>query len=142
MKKILSLLLLCVLGLFAATEEINVGTGGEKGNYFGMAKDIFKAEYCGTVANGNVITTEGSLANLDGLVNKLYSVAIVQADALLAQANARPLDINQNTIKIISTLHAETVHLLIPKGYKPEKSLLDKFSFGTDKPLDLTDLKG
>jgi hypothetical protein len=110
---------------------IKVGTGGEKGNYFSMANDIFN-NYCESNSTVEIIKTGGSVDNLTGIIQKKYSIGIVQSDVLLNVSKTDPTKVNMNSIKVIASLHEETVHLLIPIDYVPEKSdgsgLFSKFN--------------
>ncbi len=159
MKK--SLLMLTPIAMLLASsfthaDEIKLGTGSEKGNYFSMAKDI--ASYCQPELGDSKITylsSDGSIANLLGIQNKLYSAGIIQEDVLQYYAKRSPQTVNKNRLKVISPLHVEQIHLLIPKDYKPEgdssekKSWLSYFTSGDKagaenkaKKLDLDLLKG
>lgn len=142
MKKILlSVLLLAA----SAMADIKLGTGSTTGNYYRMGKDI-KA-YCQSSIpeNMQVISSEGSLDNLNGLGNKKFSMGIVQSDALMMLAKTNPTVVNLNLIKIVQGLHTETVHLLVPINYQPESSggsLWDKYVVGQKpKPIKLSTLK-
>jgi hypothetical protein len=131
------------------SETINAGTGGQTGNYFGMMNDI--NSYCKSEIGKNtleVISTGGSLDNLTGIMNKKYTIAIVQEDVLNFMEKQIPRKVNGNVIKVISGLHLETAHLLIPFDYKPEtgggffSGITGFFSGNDDKPLSLEILKG
>lgn len=143
MKKIL-LMIALVATLFA---EIKLGTGSTAGNYYAMAKDI--SSYCQSSVSESieVLPSDGSLDNLQGLSNKKFTMGFVQSDALMSQAKTSPSEVNLNLIKIISGLHVETLHLLVPIDYQPvgvsEGSLWSKYVSGS-KPVEvkLSSLKG
>jgi len=99
---------------------LDMGTGGPTGNYLAMGKDI--NNYCSNELsmNINVLESNGSVDNLLGMLNKKYDIGIVQNDVLYYNAERSPDKINKNRVKIISGLHKEAIHLLIPKGYNPE----------------------
>jgi len=133
-----------------AMQDIKVGSGGPKGNYFSMAKDI--ASYCNEELSNSDISvhnTGGSVDNLLGMQNKRFNIGIVQEDVLQYHAKRSPSKVNKNRVKVISGLHSEAVHLLIPKGYQPKsgdkKGYFDKFfskkSSSTPK-IELNMLKG
>lgn len=139
----------------ATAAELKMGTGGPTGNYFGMGNDI--AMYCGDVLEPgrdgsstslSVLNSGGSVDNLMGMTSKEYSLGIVQQDVLQYMARRDADRVNSNRIKVITGMHAETVHLLIPKGYEP-KSDGGLFSFdfgslfGNDQPqgIDISLLK-
>ncbi|MCY9874019.1 hypothetical protein [Vibrio barjaei] len=144
-----------VAALLAATSfttsaaSLKIGTGGEGNNYHGMGLDI--ASYCEEDVNREleIIETLGSTQNLVGLLNKQFSVAMVQEDVLNFYAKRDPNKVNKNLLKVITDLHEEAVHLLIPKGYQPkskeEKGMWSNF-FGKDdnqpKQFELSMLKG
>lgn len=121
-------------------QTIKIGTGGKSGNYFSMASDI--KNYCEQkLVSGSkleVETTDGSVDNLMGMTEKEYSAAIVQEDVLQYFAKTQPREVNQNRLKIISGLHTESVHLLVPKGYTGDKNsditaLFESLFSSTDK---------
>lgn len=143
MKKI-ALLLAIAASLMA---DIKLGTGSTSGNYYSMSKDI-KA-YCQDSVSENiaVLPSDGSLDNLQGLSNKKFTMGIVQSDALMSQAKAQPAVVNLNLIKIVSGLHVETVHLLVPNNYQPKttdnSSLWEKWTTTSKpKPVKLSSLRG
>ena len=139
MKKFL--ILVSIAGLLFA-EPFNIGTGGEKGNYFSMANDI--KEYCKSVVpDMQVQKSDGSIDNLSGMTNKVFQAGIIQSDVLMNMAKTTPRDINMQNMKIIAGLHIETIHLLSPKDYKPKGSgVFNKF-FGSDKEVTgIQDLQG
>ncbi|MEF1335840.1 TAXI family TRAP transporter solute-binding subunit [Vibrio rotiferianus] len=132
-----------------SAKTLNMGTDGTDGNYYAMGQDI--QSYCADIISTdlNVAETTGSVSNLLGMMNKEYSLCIVQEDVLNYNAKRNPKKVNQNRIKILTGLHEEAVHLLIPKGYQPKtnesKSLWSKFGLGNDdqlKKFELSMLKG
>lgn len=104
----------------AQAGEQRVGTGGPTGNYFAMGNDIVR--YCAPAVSDSLVieNSSGSLENLNGMINKQFSMVMTQEDVLQYMAKQDPQRVNQNRMKIISGLHAETVHLLLPVGYTPE----------------------
>lgn len=162
MRKLLSTIAAVGIALSAGTamaRDINVGTGGPTGNYYSMGNDI--KYYCegelspdarsGGPVGLNIMNSGGSVDNLVGMGNKEYSVGIVQQDVLQYMAKRDGNRVNQNRIKVITGMHAETIHLLIPKGYEPKSDdgllggLLSKFDdilgSGGDKGIDVNLLK-
>ncbi|MEA1914545.1 MAG: TAXI family TRAP transporter solute-binding subunit [Campylobacterota bacterium] len=152
MKKLLkTTLLLTALSASALTAStIKIGTGSQTGNYYSMANDITSENYCKEIspdASFEVLTSEGSGANLDGLLNKKYSIGIIQSDVLMSNAKKSPRKVNMNRMKILAGLHIETAHLLIPNGYQPKQtkksgnifsSFMDKFSTSDNKPVKIS----
>jgi TRAP-type uncharacterized transport system substrate-binding protein len=117
---------------FAAKTDVRIGTGGEKGNYYGMMQDVFSEDYCidglgknkkGENFTPQVLTSGGSISNLDGLLSKKFEIGIVQTDVLMSKAKKQPRKINSNRMKIIMGMHIEQVHLLIKEGYKPKRKV-------------------
>lgn len=142
-------MMVAITAVPVSAKTLNMGTGGTDGNYYAMGQDI--QSYCAdTISTDlNVAETTGSVSNLLGMMNKEYSLGIVQEDVLNYNAKRNPKKVNQNRIKILTGLHEEAVHLLIPKGYQPKtnesKSLWSKFGLGNDdqpKKFELSMLKG
>lgn len=98
---------------------LRVGTGGPTGNYFSMANDIVR--YCGSTIDAGleVVNSAGSVDNISGMSNKKYAIGIVQQDVLQYMAKRDSSRYNDNRMKVITGLHSESVHLLIPVGYTP-----------------------
>lgn len=129
-----------------AGKPVQVGTGGETGNYYSMSKDIFQ-NYCKDAAfttdGADVVTTGGSVDNLVGMTQKKYSIGIVQSDVLMKMSKQMPRKVNMNSMKIIAGLHNETVHLLVPVGYQPKAkkggNIFASFTsmFKDDKPIEI-----
>lgn len=128
---------------------ISTGSGVSNGTYFNMIKDI--KNYCEGGLEGDEIiikNTTGSVENLTGMNQKKYALALVQEDVLHYYAKQNPGKVNQNRIKIVSGMHLETAHLLIPKNYRPktESSLwsnfIEQIAKKTPKSTSLDLLKG
>ncbi|WP_087016905.1 hypothetical protein [Thaumasiovibrio subtropicus] len=107
---------------FAQASEITLSSGGPTGNYFKMANDI--VSYCAKPVSKHgslvAVNSEGSVDNLMGMLHKKYRAGIVQEDVLYFYANTMPNQVSDNHVKVISELHQEAVHLLIPRDYKPK----------------------
>ena len=146
-KKLSVLILGAVFSASAmAAKPIKFGTGGSAGNYFSMANDI--ASYCADGMDSvldrelQVLNSDGSVANIFGLINKQFSVGWVQEDVLQYYNKQNPTKVNENALRIVAGGHQESVHLLVPKGYKPSKGLLGgMFNFGDGEALDINLLK-
>ena len=148
MKNLKTMLVSAVVALSMTTsvfagKPIKVGTGSEAGNYYEMTLDI--NDYCSESMDRSfdVKNTSGSVENLLGMTNKKFSVAWVQEDVLQYYAKQNPTKVNQNRLKIIAGGHEETVHLLLPKGYKPESNGWSKLKIWEKSPegVDLNILK-
>jgi TRAP-type uncharacterized transport system substrate-binding protein len=127
----------------------NMGTGGEKGSYFKMGNDI--AEYCRPALSADslevLVEPGGSSANLAGMMTKKYSYGMVQIDDLMYQAKVNPNKVNRSTFNVITAMHVEPVHLLIPVGYQPKgekKSWFASLLGKDDQPVkvDINLLRG
>ena len=96
-----------------------IGTGSKSGNYFTMMNDV--KTYCepNMSTKLDVQETNGSVTNLTGIQSKKFSAGVVQEDVLQYYAKRFPNDYNKNLIKVITGLHREAVHLLVPKDYNP-----------------------
>lgn len=144
-KKTITLVLGLLLVTTANAADIKLGTGSQTGNYFAMGKDL--VNYCESSlvdTKLEVLPSDGSIANLVGMQNKQYTAGIVQEDVLQYYAKRSPEKVNKNRIKVISALHTEAIHLLIPKDYKPEgssKGWLSIFDSNKEQKLDLDLLK-
>jgi hypothetical protein len=148
-KLLLSSFVAAIFAVSANATVYKAGTGSSKGNYFSMMNDVASEDYCGAALGEKhsieVLNSGGSVDNLSGMMNKKFSIGIVQTDVLMSQAKKDPRRVNINRLKIIAGLHVETVHLLIPKGYQPKKAsggLFSKFKgmFGGDdnKPVQVS----
>lgn len=131
--------------VYAAT--VNFGTGGPTGNYFGMANDIDR--FCGNFPSGsnlNIHNTGGSITNIDGMISKKYNMIWVQEDVLQFYAKNNARKVNEKRQRVVMGGQPETLHLIVPKGYKPAGSggLFSAFSeiFEDDKPISLDTLQG
>ncbi|SEG14103.1 TAXI family TRAP transporter solute-binding subunit [Marinobacterium lutimaris] len=134
MRSLLAAVTLAAVVAPVSAHALNMGTGGTSGNYYAMGQDI--KNYCaGEIgADLNVMETGGSVTNLLGMTNKDYSIAMVQEDVLHYNAKRSPQRVNRNRLKVITGLHEESVHLLVPKGYEPESGDKNMWSmlFGSD----------
>lgn len=146
MKKLIAIAAGIMMSM-TAQAEINFGTGGLTGNYFGMANDI--DNYCGAdFPSGkglNIQDTGGSIENLDGMTSKKYSLIWVQEDVLQFNAKNNGRKVNEKRMRVVMAGQPETLHLIVPKGYKPpsNKGLFGALDFfSTEKPISLSSLKG
>ena len=125
---IMFVLIICFMSSLAIAKgpiALRMGTGGPTGNYFAMGNDI--QSYCGEVivddkgveTEFEIMNSGGSVANIEGMNNKLYTLGIAQEDVLQYMAKQNSRTVNVNRMKIISGLHIETIHLLIPKTFVP-----------------------
>lgn len=139
--------LLTMSASVTSAATLKVGTGSESGNYFAMGQDI--QDYCQPELSQDSIepmSSTGSVDNLAGMQTKKFAMGMVQEDVLRYYAKRTPGKVNENRVKVITALHVEAMHLLIPKGYEPKGSKGNFFTsfFSDDKPqkLDINLLKG
>jgi TRAP-type uncharacterized transport system substrate-binding protein len=125
-------------------QTLKLGSGAISGNYFSMMEDV--DSYCSeSLTEGTrleVMATDGSVDNLVGMGTKTYSLGVVQEDVLQFFAKRDPRKVNENRIKVISGLHMESVHLIVPKNYSPDGwgGLLS--SITGSKKMSIDQLKG
>ena len=59
----------------AMARALPFGSGSTTGNYYAMLEDIFSPDWCGETSTGDAlvnVSSEGSIANMQGMMNKLY----------------------------------------------------------------------
>jgi hypothetical protein len=143
------LMLIGVVNFAFAKKSIIIGSGGQNGNYYKIAQDI--VEFCGDDIKKKFgydlinQATNGSIENLNGLLNKKYSIGLVQEDVYEYFKRRDQLNVVQNNTIKLFYLYPEYVHILIPKGWKPKgNGLFSMFKglFGSDKTISLSSLKG
>jgi len=130
--RIAALLLLVFLPLQAKAQEIkmNIMTGGPKGTYIQIGKDLAKlGAECGRRLN--VVESAGSLENLVGVRSKLYTqFGIVQSDVLdylkAFQAGDRELQKSIWGVRIMFPLYNEEIHILAKREIENLSNLAGK----------------
>lgn len=126
MKTMSRFTLILIVLLITATVQaepriLKGGSGVVDGNYYEMMNDI--KSYCDESLTDAIIEnmiSSGSVETIIGLGNKVFTFGMLQEDVLQYFAKRDPKKVNRNRLKIISGLHLESAHLLIPKGYKPK----------------------
>lgn len=150
MYKLIFLISSLMLTTSSLARDLPFGSGSASGNYFAMMNDIVSKDWCAPEENTDVLVntpTGGSIDNIDGMMNKRLYGGIVQVDVLKYYAKTTPNKVNSNSIGIISGLHKESFHLLIPNNWKPagqEKSTGGWFSSKSKEeivPMKLDTLK-
>ena len=152
MKSLLKMILgvVMVSSIAFGAKEFRIGTGGQGGNYFTIGQDIVEAcgqevqDKTGYSINSNEST--GSVENLNGLLNKKYSIGFVQADVYSFFKKKDQLNTIDNTTKKFINLYPEFLTILVPRGWKPktnESRWSSLFSFGKNKtkPISIKSLK-
>ena len=132
-KQIFALALVFVL-VFALSASVNaeglrIATGKETGIYYSVAGKLLQQQLGNT--KSELISTNGSVQNLEMLKNGTADIAFCQLDALINMTGA------DMDILIIKRLYPEYVHLIVSQGSKI-KSIKDfdlkkaKFAIGPD----------
>lgn len=109
----LFLLLAVCLPVYAA-QELILATGSEKGTYFPMGKDIKRIADDPAISI-KVLSTGGSVDNIEKLRNKEAQFGIVQFDILMLQDSEMKKSSGKSifdTVKPIMPLHKEEIHLV------------------------------
>jgi len=130
--RIAALMLLVFLPLQAMAQEMkmNIMTGGPKGTYIQIGKNLAKlGAECGKRLN--VVESAGSLENLVGVRSRLYTqFGIVQSDVLdylkAFQAGDRELQKSIWGVRIMFPLYNEEIHILAKREIKNLSDLAGK----------------
>ncbi len=119
MKKIISLLLCLamVFGLTACggTGTMTMGTGGTSGTYYGYGGILGNQIKSSAGITVNVVSTDGSKANILGINAGNYQLATVQSDVMAyAAAGTRSFEAEGalDTFRVIGGLYAEALQLV------------------------------
>ena len=120
MKKIISLalVLLMLVTVFVAcgkTETMTMGTGGTSGTYYGYGGIIGSQIKTSAGINVNVVSTDGSKANILGIHAGNYQLGTVQSDVMAyAWAGSRSFESDGaiDTFRVVGGLYAEAVQLV------------------------------
>ena len=145
-------ILTVLISLFLITNisvarELPFGSGSEKGSYFDMMNDIISEDWCAPIDSKDTlvnVASGASLDNIDGIMNKRFYGGIVQADVLKYYGKTLPNQVNKNNIGVITGMHLESFHLLIPKNWKPKgtKKAWYDLSDDTAVAIEMSSLKG
>ncbi len=137
MKKIVAMLLLVVLSLSCfcsckaekKRESIKVGTGANTGTYYvftSAAGTILKNK---TGLDLSVVSTGGSVANINGVDDGDYNMAMVQNDTMIhAYNNLDPINFKREiqTFSVIGEVYPEVVQIVVSGSLREEvKTLAD-----------------
>ena len=120
MKKIISLalVLLMLVTVFVAcgkTETMTMGTGGTSGTYYGYGGIIGSQIKTSAGINVNVVSTDGSKANILGIHSGNYQLGTVQSDVMAyAWAGSRSFEKEGKieSFRVVGGLYAEAVQLV------------------------------
>lgn len=137
MKKIFAAIATVALAvtMFAGctSEKIVVGTGGQTGTYYGYTNAVGTIINAETGLNLNVVSTGGSVANIKGIDDGDYKMAIVQNDTMIKAYN----DLDKTnfdkgaitSFSVLGEVYSEVVQIVVDGKLK-------------DKVHTLADLKG
>lgn len=135
-----------------ADRPMKIGTGGTGGSYYPMGGDM--VEFCSAEVSRPMEIVEqsaGSVGNILDMVNKKLHAGITQIDVLKYYKRVMGEKVNGNRMKVITGLHREAGHLLIPTGWEPSSSgfnwggMLSAVGIGNSnngKGIDINALKG
>ena len=120
MKKIISLalvvlMLATLLVACGKTETLTMGTGGTSGTYYGYGGILASQIKTSSGINVNVVSTDGSKANILGIHAGNYQLGTVQSDVMAyAWAGSRSFESDGaiNTFRVVGGLYAEAVQLV------------------------------
>lgn len=140
MKKIFSAVIAAVLALSVlvgcgekeAITNIKVGTGGSTGTYYGYTNAVGTILKEKTGLDFSVVSTGGSVANINGIDDGDYNMAIVQNDTMInAYNNLDPDNFSRaiTTFSVLGEVYSEVVQIVVKGDLK-------------DKVKTLADLKG
>jgi uncharacterized protein len=107
MKKLVALLM-TVFAFSALAEELKVATGGPKGTYSQMLREI--SQFCSTPElTIKAQETSGSVENLSLLLDNQVNAAFVQTDVVFFKDKTDNLG---DQVKTVMALHPEEVHIV------------------------------
>ena len=120
MKKIISLalvilMLATLLVACGKNETMTMGTGGTSGTYYGYGGIIGSQIKTSAGINVNVVSTDGSKANILGIHAGNYQLGTVQSDVMAyAWAGSRSFESEGtiDTFRVVGGLYAEAVQLV------------------------------
>ena len=129
-----ALLLCCAICLTGCTPaggatNMKVGTGGTTGTYYAYTNAVGTILQAKTGASFNVLSTGGSVANINGLADGDYNMAIVQNDTMINAYNH--LDkVNFNaaitSFSVMAEVYSEVVQVVVRGDLKDQvKTLAD-----------------
>ena len=137
MKKILSAIFAIVLSLAiftgcgedSGTVTMKVGTGGTTGTYYAYTNVVATTLQEETEIGFNVVSTGGSVANINGLDDGDYNMAIVQNDTMInAYNNLDSANFNRaiNSFSVMGEVYSEVVQIVVRGDLKDTvKTLAD-----------------
>ena len=121
-----------LLSSMVMAKDVNYGSGsGEGSSYWGMINDVVSEDWCGYInpvdakaremgTFVNMASMNGSVSNMEGMINKKMYGGITQIDVLQFYSKNRPDDVNKKSMAIIAGLHVESFHLMLPNNWTPD----------------------
>jgi len=137
MKKIATLVAAVVLSLSllltscgANTTSIKVGTGGPTGTYYAYTNAVGSILQGETGLAFDVVSTGGSVANINGIDDGDYNMAIVQNDTMINAYNDLDKDNFKNgavtSFSVLGEVYSEVVQIVVDGALKDKvKTLAD-----------------
>ena len=124
MKKSLSLIILAVVLCCACVmtacsgsgTKINVGTGGNTGTYYAYTNAVGTVVSAKTGLTLNVVSTGGSVANINGIDAGDYKMAIVQNDTMInAYNNLDPDNFSKaiTSFSVLGEVYSEVIQIVV-----------------------------
>jgi uncharacterized protein len=123
-------------GTAANAQQLKVATGGEKGTYAQMFRELRNS--CQAEMKLLEVPTSGSVENVDLLMGNQVNAGIVQSDVLFFRSRNE----NMSMLKTLVTMHPEEVHLITRADGKVEgsKSILG-FTYDSGTRVILNDFQ-
>ena len=121
MKRFLSMMLVVIMAVFALascggeTTKMTMGTGGSAGTYYAFGGALGSQIQKSTGISVNVVTSDGSKANILGIDEGDFQLGTVQSDVMAyAWAGSRSFekDGKIDSFRVIGGLYAEAVQLV------------------------------
>ena len=120
MKKFVAIMLVLALTLSLAAcggagTKMTMGTGGTAGTYYGYGSIIGTYISNNTNVNVNVVSTDGSKANIQGIASGNYQLGTVQSDVMsYAWEGIRSFESEGkvDSFRVVAGLYAEAVQLI------------------------------
>lgn len=99
--------LIALIGTTGAVAQLKVASGGKGGTYITMGNDLQKV--CGSKVTMEVLETNGSMDNIQRVLNRQAQAGIVQFDVLKYLEEKDP---SMNQVRVLFPLHQEEVHVI------------------------------
>lgn len=107
MKRIFVLATICILMSAVAAPAVTITTGSKRGNYFKVGQRLSRA----LGGRNTVMTSKGSIENLDRLMDGTAQIGLVQMDAYAWYLGRHPEAANE--LEILGHLYKECAYLAV-----------------------------